>query len=77
VKSNKDEFKRIVQDFIKTQNYERAFKRLASVDGVMGAYMAKNKLNQHNLKEHVISYLFPFPCFQTFAILGLPVSASV
>jgi [histone H4]-N-methyl-L-lysine20 N-methyltransferase len=77
VKSNKDEFKRIVQDFIKTQNYERAFKRLASVDGVMGAYMAKNKLNQHNLKEHVISSLNQFPCFKFNVNLGLPISASV
>jgi [histone H4]-N-methyl-L-lysine20 N-methyltransferase len=53
MKSNNNEFKRIVQDFIKNQNYERAFKRLASIDGIMGAYMSKNKLNQHNLKEHV------------------------
>jgi len=63
MKSNKDEFKRIVQDFVKSQNYERAFKRLASVDGIMSAYMSKNKLNQHNLKEHVIIFL---SCFMHF-----------
>ncbi|XP_065333987.1 histone-lysine N-methyltransferase KMT5B [Cloeon dipterum] len=68
VKANKEEFKRIVKDFTKNQNYERAFKRLASVDGVMGAYMSKNKLNQQTLKEHIYRYLRVFDKNSGFSI---------
>lgn len=54
LKVNKRELKAIVEEFIKTQNYARACKKLLS-----GEWISKNpKRHNHGLEEHVCSDVF-------------------
>lgn len=49
LKVNKDELKSIVEEFIKTQNYNRASKKL-----LCGEWVSRSpKRHNHGLEEHV------------------------
>lgn len=54
LKVNKEELKSIVEEFIKTQNYNRAYKKLLS-----GEWVNKSpKRHNHGLEEHVSFYYY-------------------
>lgn len=64
LKVNKKELKAIVEEFIKTQNYARACKKLLS-----GEWISKNpKRHNHGLEEHIYRYLRVFDRDSGFVI---------
>ncbi|XP_042220729.1 histone-lysine N-methyltransferase Suv4-20-like isoform X2 [Homarus americanus] len=61
LRGNKDELRTIVEDFIEHQDYEKAFKQLASGDWMPWTFfITKNKALQATFKEHVFRYLRVF-----------------
>ncbi|XP_058793806.1 histone-lysine N-methyltransferase KMT5B-A-like isoform X2 [Phymastichus coffea] len=60
LKANKDELKKVINEFIQTQNYEKAYKKL--INGDWGARLphTKSKQQQINLEKHIYRYLRVF-----------------
>lgn len=52
---NRDELKKIVEEFIESQNYERAMNKIMSGDWIPKFIQNKNKLAQKRLHAHVSS----------------------
>jgi hypothetical protein len=50
---NRDELKKIVEDFIREQKYERTMAKIMSGDWIPRGFLNKNKLAQKRLHEHV------------------------
>ncbi|KAL0268839.1 UNVERIFIED_CONTAM: hypothetical protein PYX00_010648 [Menopon gallinae] len=64
LKVNKDELKSIVEEFIKSQNYTRACKKLLS-----GEWVSRSpKRHNHGLQEHIYRYLRVFDQDSGFVI---------
>lgn len=53
LKANKEELRKVIKEFVQTQNYEKTYKKL--IGGDWGARLphTKSKQQQGNLKEHV------------------------
>ncbi|XP_034952552.1 histone-lysine N-methyltransferase Suv4-20 [Chelonus insularis] len=68
LKVNKDELRKIITDFIQTQNYEKTYKKLMSGDWGARLPHTKSKQQQINLQKHVYRYLRVFDKDSGFAI---------
>ena len=55
LKTNKEELKSIIKEFIQTQDYNKAYSRLANGEW-MPRHFSKNKHQQGKLREHVSIY---------------------
>lgn len=53
-KTNTEELKQAVLDFVEHQDYEKAYKNLVSCDYVWNFLSNKSKQQQLTVKEHVI-----------------------
>ncbi|KAK4315017.1 hypothetical protein Pmani_013741 [Petrolisthes manimaculis] len=60
LRGSKDDLRTIVEDFIKHQDYEKAFRQLISGDWMPWSYFIKNKALHGVFKEHVFRYLRVF-----------------
>lgn len=52
LKTNKEELKNIIKEFIETQDYNKAYSKLAKGEW-MPRHFSKNKHQQNKLREHV------------------------
>ncbi|XP_026668941.1 uncharacterized protein LOC108624513 isoform X2 [Ceratina calcarata] len=68
LKANKDELRKIICDFIQTQNYERTYKKLMGGDWGARLPHTKSKQQQINLEKHIYRYLKVFDKDSGFAI---------
>lgn len=59
-KANKDELKGIIEEFIKKQDYRRAYNRLLSVEALSKSMHMRSRQQQQKLEEHVYRYLRVF-----------------
>lgn len=53
LKTNRDELKSIVTEFIETKDYERAYTRIVKGDWMPKLVLNKSKVAQKRLQEHV------------------------
>lgn len=60
LKTNKEELKKVVTEFIQTQNYEKAYKKLMSGDWGARLPNVKSKQQLTNLEKHVSNSDFHF-----------------
>ncbi|KAI4502631.1 hypothetical protein M0802_002543 [Mischocyttarus mexicanus] len=67
-KANKEDLRKIICEFIQTQNYDKAYKKL--IGGDWGARLphTKSKQQQINLEKHIYRYLRVFDKDSGFAI---------
>lgn len=68
LKANKDELRKIICDFIQTQNYEKTYKKLMGGDWGARLPHTKSKQQQINLEKHIYRYLKVFDKDSGFAI---------
>ncbi|KAF3429325.1 LOW QUALITY PROTEIN: hypothetical protein E2986_05731 [Frieseomelitta varia] len=68
LKANKDELRKIICEFIQTQNYEKAYKKLMGGDWGARLPHTKCKQQQINLEKHLYTYLKVFDKDSGFAI---------
>lgn len=53
LKANKEELKKVINEFIQSQNYEKTYKKLISGDWGARLPHTKSKQQQINLEKHV------------------------
>ncbi|XP_033355863.1 histone-lysine N-methyltransferase Suv4-20 [Bombus vosnesenskii] len=68
LKANKDELRKIICEFIQTQNYEKTYKKLMGGDWSARLPHTKSKQQQLNLEKHIYIYLKVFDKDSGFAI---------
>ncbi|XP_050583330.1 histone-lysine N-methyltransferase Suv4-20 isoform X1 [Bombus affinis] len=68
LKANKDELRKIICEFIQTQNYEKTYKKLMGGDWGARLPHTKSKQQQINLEKHIYRYLKVFDKDSGFAI---------
>ncbi|XP_014484771.1 PREDICTED: histone-lysine N-methyltransferase Suv4-20 [Dinoponera quadriceps] len=68
LKANKEELRKIICEFIQSQNYEKAYKKLMGGDWGARLPHTKSKQQQINLENHVKRYLRVFDKESGFAI---------
>ncbi|XP_012136594.1 histone methyltransferase 4-20 isoform X2 [Megachile rotundata] len=68
LKANKDELRKIICEFIQTQNYEKTYKKLMGGDWGARLPHTKSKQQQLNLEKHIYRYLKVFDKDSGFAI---------
>lgn len=56
MKANKDELKRVIEDFIVHQNYEDTYRKLIKGEWMPRQVLNKSKIAQKRLEEHVSLY---------------------
>ncbi|VVC94853.1 histone-lysine N-methyltransferase KMT5B [Leptidea sinapis] len=59
LKTNKEELKNIIKEFVQTQDYNKAYSQLARGEWIPRHY-SKNKHQQNKLREHINRYLRVF-----------------
>ncbi|XP_026275760.1 histone-lysine N-methyltransferase KMT5B [Frankliniella occidentalis] len=59
-KANREELKSIIEEFIKKQDYRRAYNRLLSVDALHKATQMRSRQQQQKLEEHLYRYIRVF-----------------
>lgn len=57
LKTNKEELKNVIKQFIQTQDYNKAYSKLANGDW-MPRHFSKNKHQQNKLREHVSLFIY-------------------
>lgn len=53
LKANKDDLRKVITDFVQTQNYEKTYKKLMGGDWGARLPHTKSKQQQINLEKHV------------------------
>ncbi|XP_043501775.1 uncharacterized protein LOC122523891 [Polistes fuscatus] len=67
-KANKEDLRKIICEFIQTQNYDKAYKKLMGGDWGARLPHTKSKQQQINLEKHIYRYLRVFDKDSGFAI---------